>query len=76
MTTTNRRGGTAGHKGNVRDLRQRIVAEYTEMPGLSVTLAQARRLLAIDEPTCTAVFSSLVDRGVLKRTPEGRYVRA
>jgi hypothetical protein len=76
MTTTNRFGGTAGHTGDGRDLRQRIVAEYTEMPGLSVTLAQARRLLAIDEPTCAALFSSLVDRGVLKRTREGRYVRA
>jgi hypothetical protein len=39
-------------------------------------LAQARRLLAIDQPTCAEVFELLIDRGVLRRTPKGRYVGA
>jgi hypothetical protein len=60
----------------IRELTRRVEAEYSEMPGLSITLAQARRLLAIDEPTCAQVFKLLVNRGVIRRTPQGRYVRA
>jgi len=60
----------------IRELTRRVQAEYAEMPGLSVTLAQARRLLATDEPTCAEVFELLIDRGVLRRTPKGRYVGA
>jgi hypothetical protein len=61
---------------NVCELTRRVQAEYAEMPGLSVTLAQAQRLMAIDQPTCTAIFGALIERGVLRRTPQGRYVRA
>ena len=32
----------------VRDLTRRAQAEYREMPGLSLTLAQAQRLWGID----------------------------
>jgi len=60
----------------MRELARRIQGEYIEMPGLSITLGQAQRLLAIDETTCTAVFRTLVKRGVLRRTSEGQYVRA
>jgi Fic family protein len=60
----------------MRELTRRIQGEYMEMPGLSITLGQAQRLLAIDETTCTAVFRTLVNRGVLRRTSEGQYVRA
>jgi hypothetical protein len=64
------------HAETIRELARRVQAEYTEMPGLSVTLPQAQRLFAIDEPTCAAVFGALVTQQVLRRTPEGRYVRA
>jgi len=60
----------------MRDLTRRIQKEYAEMPGLTITLGQAQRLLAIDETTCTAVFRTLIKRGVLRRTSEGQYVRA
>jgi len=60
----------------IRELTRRVQAEYAEMPGLSVTLAQARRLLATDEPTCAEVFKLLITQGVLRRTPQGRYVRS
>ena len=60
----------------VREVTRRVQAEYAEMPGLSVTLLQAQRLLAVDQPTCAVVFKALTKRGVLKRTPQGRYVRA
>ena len=60
----------------MRTLTRRIQAEYVEMPGLSVTLVQAQRLWGIDEPTCAAIFRTLTARGVLRRTPQGRYIRA
>jgi len=59
----------------LRDLTRRVQAEYTEMPGLSVTLTQAQRLLGIDRETCVIVIRTLVDRRFLRRTPQGRYVR-
>jgi hypothetical protein len=59
----------------IRELTRRVQAEYAEMPGLSVTLAQAQRLLAADEPTCAMVFKALIERGVLRLTAQGRYVR-
>ena len=59
----------------VEGLTRRVQAEYTEMPGLSVTLPQAQRLLGIDRETCVVVIRTLVDRRFLRRTPQGRYVR-
>jgi hypothetical protein len=73
--------GGAAHKpiesqsNTLRELTRRIQAEYAEMPGLSVTLAQAQRLLASDQQTCRAAFKALIGRGVLRRTAQGRYVR-
>jgi hypothetical protein len=61
--------------GTFAYLVRRVEAEYVEMPGLSVTLRQAQRLLDIDRPTCAQVLKALVDRGVLKRTSLGRYIR-
>jgi hypothetical protein len=58
-----------------QELTRRIQAEYAEMPGLNLTLAQAQRLWASDRPTCTAALKALITRGVLRRTPQGRYVR-
>ena len=60
----------------IRDLTRRVEAEYAEMPGLSVTMTQAQRLLDIDRPTCALVFKTLITRGVLRRTADGRYLRA
>jgi hypothetical protein len=74
MTSTVREAET--QDATVRDLTRRVEAEYTEMPGLSVTLAQARRLLGIDRETCVVVMRTLVDRRFLRRTPQGRYVRS
>ncbi|MGE0703002.1 MAG: hypothetical protein AB7F99_06885 [Vicinamibacterales bacterium] len=74
--TTSTSAGTDTVPDTIREVTQRVVAEYSEMPGLCVTLIQARRLLAVDEHTCAAVFEALVKRGVLKRTAQGRYVRA
>jgi len=75
------RSGAAAHKPiesqskTLQELTRRIEAEYAEMPGLSVTLAQAERLLASDRQTCTVAFKALIRRGVLRRTAQGQYVR-
>jgi hypothetical protein len=74
MTTTI--GRVERHPDTISDLIRRVQSEYSEMPGLCVTLPQAKRLLAIDETTCAAVFAVLVKKGTLRRTPQGRYVRA
>ena len=66
---------TERHVATVRDLTRRVQAEYVEMPGLSVTLPQAQRLLGIDRDTCAVVIRTLVDRKFLRRTARGTYVR-
>ena len=56
-------------------LTERVQAEYREMPGLSLTLPQACRLLALGPSSCSAVLEALVDTGVLFRTSNGVYRR-
>lgn len=43
----------------------RVVAEYFEMPGLSLTIDQASRLWGCDAATCRRVADTLVARRVL-----------
>ena len=59
----------------LHDLLQRIEGEYLEMPGLSVTAPQAERLWGLDSTTCAFVLMTLIERGILRRTPSGTYVR-
>lgn len=61
---------------SIADALQQIEAEYREMPGLSVTEAQAQRLWGLDNTTCRRVLDALVERGVLRRTRREAYVRA
>jgi hypothetical protein len=55
---------------------ERIRGEFREMPGLTLTLAQAQRLWNVDVATCTEVLSQLVDAGFLCRRPDGAYGRS
>ena len=59
----------------LHELLQRIEGEYREMPGLSVTAPQAERLWGLDSTTCSFVLMTLIQRGILRRTPGGTYVR-
>ena len=61
---------------HVADWLGLIRAEYLEVPGLHLTLPQARRLWGLDEVTSEAVFAALVDICFLRRTRAGAYVRA
>ena len=59
----------------VHQILVRVEGEYREMPGLSLTLAQARRLWGLDHSTCELVLTRLIEHGVLKRAANGTYVR-
>lgn len=59
----------------LHDLLQRIEGEYREMPGLCVTAPQAQRLWGLDNTTCAFVLATLIERGLLKRTSAGTYIR-
>ena len=56
------------------DLR-RVRGEYTEMPGLRLTTAQAQRLWDLDRAACDALLGALVDSKFLCQN-EGWRVRA
>lgn len=51
---------------NDRDVRTRIHAEYLEMPGMKLTLAQASRLFNLPPERCAKVLDTLVTDGVLR----------
>ena len=46
-------------------LSARVSAEFREMPGLTITLAQAVRLFNVDRPRCERILGSLVQSGIL-----------
>ena len=52
----------------------RIRGEYHEMPGLSLTLAQASRLWQLEPSICRVLIDRLIERGVLYQTPDARFV--
>jgi hypothetical protein len=56
-------------------IRIRIRAEYLEMPGLRLTLDQARRLCGVEQALCQMVLDALVDEGFLRVNSHGHYAR-
>lgn len=52
----------------------RMRAEYQEMPGLSLTRAQACRLWGLDPATCQRALDQLVSSGVLTTSGQGSYL--
>jgi hypothetical protein len=56
------------------DLLTRIRGEYSEMPGLRLTLAQACRLWQVDTATCHTVLAALITEGFLTRTVDGAFI--
>lgn len=53
----------------------RIRAEYLEMPGLSLTEAQAARLLGLEPRATATALQSLERDGFLLRTSGNQFVR-
>lgn len=58
-----------------RILCARIVADYLDMPGLSLTLLQACRLWNLDRPDCADALNSLVSTRFLRKDGDA-YVRS
>jgi hypothetical protein len=54
---------------------ERIRAEYLEMPGLRLTVAQVTRLCGVERSTCTMALDSLVDAKFLCLKSDGAYAR-
>ncbi len=49
--------------------------EFEEMPGLTLTAEQARRLWALEPRMCGAVLERLVQTGYLCQTESGHYAK-
>ena len=58
-----------------RILCARIIAEYLDLPKLSLTLLQACRLWNLDRSECADVLNSLVRTGFLRKS-ENTYIRS
>jgi hypothetical protein len=56
-------------------LLQRIRAEFLEMPGLTLTREQMRRLCGVDPARCQQVLDALVAANFLCIKPNGNYAR-
>jgi hypothetical protein len=57
-------------------LVRRVRAEFLEMPGLRLTVAQAMRLWGVEGDVCHSVIDRLVTSQFLRWTPHGSVVRA
>jgi len=57
-------------------LVERVRGEFNEMPGMQLTEAQAARLWGLEPTACHGVVELLVGAAFLRRTPNGRIVRA
>ena len=54
----------------------RVRGEYSEMPGLQLTCAQACRLWHMHVSTCEKLLEQLVQEGFLCKTDKGAYIAA
>jgi hypothetical protein len=57
-------------------ITERVRGEFREMPGLSLTLAQACRLWSLEAATCADVLSHLVNTGFLCQRADGAFCRS
>ncbi len=59
----------------IDDVLQRIQGEFTEMPGLRLTPAQAQRLWGLDRTMCDQLLEALVKANFLSRTRDGAFMK-
>ena len=62
--------------GALDTVARRVRNEYLEMPGLSLTLAQAQRMWQLHRTECEHLLAALVACGFLAQTTRGAFVRA
>jgi hypothetical protein len=58
----------------IDDWLQLVQAEYQEMPGLTLTKPQVRRLWQLEPEVCDEVLEALVSSEFLEHTPKDSYV--
>ena len=58
-----------------RDLYIRVLGEFSDMPGLTLTVRQAARLFSTEPARCERVLEALVEDGVLT-TDGSKFARA
>lgn len=56
-------------------LECRVRAEFLEMPGLCLTLPQARRLFGLPYEACARILGALAREGLLRLRDNGTYAR-
>lgn len=59
----------------IEDVLQRVQGEFSEMPGLCLTAAQAQRLWGLDQDLCDALLKALVDTRFLVQRRDGSFIR-
>ena len=59
----------------MRPIFERLRAEFLEMPGLRLTVAQTQRLCGVDQAVCHAALDALVQAHFLRANADGTYVR-
>jgi DNA-binding IclR family transcriptional regulator len=57
------------------DLVARLRAEFADLSGLRLTVAQASRLVNAPKDRCARALEELAGEGVVWRRPDGRYAR-
>jgi hypothetical protein len=57
-------------------LLRRVRGEYREMPGMRLTIDQAKRLWTLDQQTCSQLLAALVAAHFLEQDQHGRYAMA
>jgi hypothetical protein len=58
---------------DLRQITERIEAQFKDLPGMRLTEAQVRRLCNVSDEACEAALETMVERGKLARDPGGRY---
>ena len=56
-------------------LLRRIRSEFEEMPGLSLTLAQAAKLFGVPPEVCSRILAQFAEEGLLSLTINRHYTR-
>lgn len=57
------------------EVLRRVQAEYLEMPGLRLTVAQAQRLWGLERDDCDRLLTQLVKANFLFQTRDGAFIR-
>jgi hypothetical protein len=59
----------------IEDVRDRLRAEFLEMPGLCLKLGQVQRLCGVERTICQRALDMLVDEAFLRAKEDGHYAR-